>query len=436
MKKSVIFILALTAVCVSCSRDEALLFDQSAAERAHAAMVKAEDVLVGSENGWHMVYFANPEKKTSAHVGLSFKTNGQVEATMGYGKSAKSDKESLWEVVNDICPLLTFNTYNNIMHIWADPQTDGLGYEGDYEFLILESSPERVRLKGKKYGAYTVLYPLKKGEDIATITEQAAAIETKIFSNGNLLEYRDGSQAYTIFNDEGILRFASLGQIFAVEDPYTPSAAMPDGLHLMTTMTGSNNTNRYFKFGEDGLLHAESANITPSSQYVLNYMKLMGRGWTWDMNAAVPAGLDSIVKQVNEELCDMAGQKGKKRTSKILSLRLTYGEDYIFGEQVITYLMELKYTDKTAEYGHIYYEFKVNFSGDAFSINYLKPLDTRDKQAEQMLAAVPTLKTLFQTISGTYNYTSDLAINPSLGGVMVNADASKNINIKAKGTDK
>jgi len=338
--------------------------------------------------------------------------------------------------VNDNCPVLTFNTYNNIMHIWADPRQDGLGYEGDYEFLILEATPERVRLKGKKYGAYTVLYPLKDGEDIATITSEAATVEALIFGNGNLLDYKDGNLVYTVFNDAGILRFAEQSKIFEVEDPYTPSAAMPNGLHLMTTMTGSTNTNRYFKFGEDELLHAESASIVPCYQYVLNYMRLMGRGWTWDMNEDVPAGLQTIVDQVNEQLRDMAGQKGAKRKAKILNLRLTYNEDIIYDEQIITYLMEFKYTDNKKEYGNIYYEFEADFEGEDITLNYLKPQQTREGQADSILVRVPALKNLFLTMGGTYHYNYEQAINPSLGGVMENSDASKNINIKAKGTEK
>lgn len=436
MKKSILYIVVLTLVCASCSREEERLFSQSAAERSRAAIERAETILAGAPNGWHMVYFANPEKKTYAHLGLIFMENGQVEVSMANGSAIKKDKESLWEVVNDICPILTFNTYNNIMHIWADPQTNGLGYEGDYEFLVLEATPERVRLKGKKYGAYTVLYPLKSGEDILSISEAAANAKKKVLDNNNLLEYQDGDQLYTVFNDDGILRFAQHGKIFEVEDPSTPVAPMPNGVQVMKTMTGANNTNRFFSFGSDGYLYAESAVIRPSSQYVRNYMQLKNQGWTLDMNTAVPAGLQTIIAQINEELRDLAGQKGAKRKAKILSLRLTYNEDHVFGEQIITYLMEMKYTDNKTEYGHIYYEFKVDFSGEAFSLSYLRPQDSEEKQAEYMLEKVPTLKSLFDAMAGTYNYIPVTPINPSLGVNFVNTDTSKDITISAVGTAK
>lgn len=416
MKKNILYALMALVVFAGCSREEERLFDKSASERAREAMTNAEDILAGAANGWHMVYFANPEKKTSAHVQLQFNKNGQVTASQASGKIIKRDTASVWGVVNDICPILTFNTYNNIVHTWADPGTNGLGYEGDYEFLILEATPDRVRLKGKKYGAYTVMYAMKEGEDIATITAEATTKLNSVFDNGNIVDYVDQNAAFTIFNDDGILRFAKQSQLFDIEDPYTPVTGMPDGIHLMTTMTGEKNANRYFVFEEDGLLHGESATVCPSKQYVYNYMKLKGLGWTLDMSENMPTGIDATLNQVNEELCDLAGQTGSRRTAKVVALRLTYNEDYIFGEQVITYWMELKYTDKTTVFGHLYYEYKAEFNGEDITLTYVGPQETEDKQAEQMLEKLPTLKSLFESINGTYKFMYDTPINPSLGG--------------------
>lgn len=419
MKKTILYALTALAVLASCSREEERLFEQSAAERAQAAITTAEDVLTAAPYGWHMVYFANPEKKTSAHIQLNFAKNGQVSAAIASGKLIKRDTASMWEVVNDICPILTFNTYNNVMHTWADPGTNGLGYEGDYEFLILESTPDRMRLKGKKYGAYTVMYAMKEGEDINTLTAKSTTMLNSVFDNGNLVDYVDRDTAFTIFNDDGLLRFAKQGAMFEIEDSYTPVTGMPDGIHLMNTMSGEKNTNRHFVFEQDGLLHAESAILMPSKQYVYNYMKLMGQGWTLDMSNTLPTGLDTPLNQVNEELCDLAGQTGNKRTAKVVGLRLTYNEDYIFGEQVITYWMELKYTDKTTVFGHLYYEYKAEFNGEDITLTYVGPQATEDKQAENMLTKLPTLKSLFESINGTYKFTYDNAINPSLGGAFV-----------------
>lgn len=431
MKKTILYALTALAVLASCSREEERLFEQSAAERAQAAITTAEDVLTAAPNGWHMVYFANPEKKTSAHIQLNFAKNGQVSAATASGKIIKRDTASMWEVVNDICPILTFNTYNNIMHTWADPGTNGLGYEGDYEFLILEATPDRVRLKGKKYGAYTVMYALKDGEDITTITAESDKSLNDIFKNSNLLDYKDGDSINTVFNDEGILRFAKQSQLFEIEDPYTSVTGMPNGLHLMTTMTGEKNTNRHFVFEQDGLLHAESAMLMPTQQYVFNYMKLKGQGWTLDMSDIPPTGLTPL-DQVNEELRDLAGQSGNKRTAKVVGLRLTYNEDYIFGEQVITYWMEFKYTDKTTIFGHLYYEYKAEFNGEDITLTYVGPQETEDKQAENMLTSLPTLKSLFESINGTYKFTYNSPINPSLGGTFEREGVSINVAGTAK----
>lgn len=162
----IIISLAFMSIFCACNREEESLFDQSAADRLNATLTNAEEVLAGAPNGWEMLYFANKESGGYS-VLLKFDANGHVFAASRNPATTKNvyktDNNSTWVIRADYGPILSFDTYNNVMHAWADPQSDGDGLLGDYEFLILEATPEHVRLKGKKHSAYVELYPMPEG---------------------------------------------------------------------------------------------------------------------------------------------------------------------------------------------------------------------------------------------------------------------------------
>lgn len=430
--KYLLIVMAVAMTMMACSREEKNLFDKSASERSAAYMQNAKDVLINNTNGWNMVYFANPDNSESAQIHVTFLPNGEVKAEMA--KSAKklvSDTTSVWDIVDDICPILTFNTYNNILHTWADPQTDGLGLEGDYEFLIMEATPEMVRLKGKKYGAYSVLYPVGADYDPLVAYKECEEKNTEIFGNNNLLTYLDGATQYQLHSDGSTLTLSQLGVLPEDDAEPIPYAVLVDGLQVMSTISGEGSINRRFTMGSDGLLHSQTATIGAGNlyQHFQKYMELRSMGWSLDMNKNIPAGLADTIAKINEQLCDMAGQKGAKRTAKILRFHLTYNEDEIFGEKIITYLMEFKYTDKTKESGLFYYEYKLNCSDNNLSLAYIGPHIQSGEEAkyERMATYVPSLESLLKLLAGTYQITPTTAINPALGGVL---EQTENPNIK------
>ena len=93
------------------------------------------------------------------------------------------------------------------MHAWADPQKDGDGYLGDYEFLILEATPQKVRLKGKKHEAYCEMYPMPKNaswtgyfDDVYTLRD---LLVTK--NNGAEFNFVSGSTTTRMTYSDGIM---------------------------------------------------------------------------------------------------------------------------------------------------------------------------------------------------------------------------------------
>ena len=161
--KYILLVIATLTIFAGCSRDEESLFNQNAAERLAATLSEAEETLVAPINGWEMLYFPNKES-AGYPVLLKFSANGQVQAASCNPQTTSNkfieDVQSTWAIKADYGPILTFDTYNIVMHAWADPQTDGDGFLGDYEFLILEVNDECIRLKGKKHEAYITMYPM------------------------------------------------------------------------------------------------------------------------------------------------------------------------------------------------------------------------------------------------------------------------------------
>ena len=197
--KSIILLLVLGLAFTACSRDEDSLFDQSAAERTEKALTNAIDVLTSAENGWEMLYYANP-----------------VNAGYTVLLKFEEDNNSTWAIRADYGPILSFDTYNDVMHAWADPQSDGDGYLGDYEFLILEATPQLVRLKGKKHSGYCELHPMPKGKDWQAYFDEVYKLRDMLvtkndgtafnFENNGKTEkmvYSDGMMVVNL--EEGIL---------------------------------------------------------------------------------------------------------------------------------------------------------------------------------------------------------------------------------------
>lgn len=232
MKKlyNICFLLALLAFA-SCSSEQEDLFDQTAAERIDTAIKEDLAVLRGAKNGWMMEYYPSESKMFGGYTLLvSFQEDGTAKVAcdlFGEDKVVTSQ----YEVKQSAGPILTFDTYNEIFHFFSEPSNfmdigeTGDGMEGDYEFLLIDCTPERVVLKGKKTGskmimspvpenvswtqylgdvveiaksAYPALYDVKLGE----LTQYTVKQEYHIF----ILENKDGSQKKLpfVYTTEGI----------------------------------------------------------------------------------------------------------------------------------------------------------------------------------------------------------------------------------------
>ncbi len=170
MKKIYYTILAVMGLgLASCAFEDVNPFETSSAERVKATVENATKVLTGAPAGWVMQVY--PES-TVAYGGfnllVNFTEDGMVTVASEY--SDYEQVKSTWRIDQSAGAVLCFDTYNEIFHYLSDPGVNagsgtGYGFEGDYDYLIISAEKDKVVLKGKKSGNYSVLRPLPAGTD-------------------------------------------------------------------------------------------------------------------------------------------------------------------------------------------------------------------------------------------------------------------------------
>ena len=186
MKKilSISLILAAALAFTSCVKEEEDIFDKSAAERLNEASDLYSKRLMASPNGWAMQLYPTNEDEWPYGNGYlvlcRFNKDYSVDVSMNniFTDGTYWSESSLWEVLTDNGPVLSFNSHNKCIHTFSDPYdiwftgTDnnannesGTGVGGDYEFIIVDAPEDAsyMMLKGKKRGTYNLLTPVEEG---------------------------------------------------------------------------------------------------------------------------------------------------------------------------------------------------------------------------------------------------------------------------------
>lgn len=185
MKKIFWLLLALPFIFQSCLKDDEDIFPDSAAERMDKALKQNKEVLIGATNGWMMEYFPEKTQKYGGYT-ILVKFDGNDDVTVSTERGGAGVTEtSMYALIGDSGPVLSFNTHNSLFHYFSEPSNpDGIGpadsgMAGDYEFLILEATPDKITLKGKKTGNRIVMTPITVGTDWKELMQQYLDTDAK-----------------------------------------------------------------------------------------------------------------------------------------------------------------------------------------------------------------------------------------------------------------
>lgn len=258
MKKSILYAIMLCAplFITGCAGEEDEIFGASALQRVEQAKIDYARKLESSKGGWLLQYYpinndGDYKEKDAFKIrgylmGLNFNADKTVTVGMNNVFSKKTYKEdvSCWDIVGDIGPVLTFNTYNECLHAFSSPEdiTDpdivgkdnlsldeqGTGAEGDYEFVIVElpADGNYALLKGKKRSTYNYMTMLPENTNLEDYLKDVSDFSSKFFNTScpNSVMMTDGTSKFEVRNmSSGISSLALFGADFdiaSVKCPY------------------------------------------------------------------------------------------------------------------------------------------------------------------------------------------------------------------------
>ena len=236
---SLSLLLVATLAFTGCSREEDDIFGKSAAERLTEIKAIYTDRLTANTDGWALQYYPQSDEEAYSvsqrgYLMLAkFKKDHTVDMAMNfwprwyksgnddlveYMHTYVSDNNSLWEIITDNGPVLTFNSYNKVIHHFSDPENYSKpeGYKGDYEFVIIDAPEDGsyILLKGKKRGTYNLMTPLPAGTDFQTYLDDIENFQETFFvdknpsepvilSGGKTFQLKDMSSRYPRLYPEG-----------------------------------------------------------------------------------------------------------------------------------------------------------------------------------------------------------------------------------------
>lgn len=123
MKKYIyLFFVAFSLLMVACTPEVEDIFGENAANRIEKRMAADKAVLTGAQNGWLMEYYpASGQIYGGYNVLVLFKEDGKVTVSADITGVATAQATSTYRLKEQAGSTLTFDTYNDIFHVFSDP---------------------------------------------------------------------------------------------------------------------------------------------------------------------------------------------------------------------------------------------------------------------------------------------------------------------------
>lgn len=199
-KFSAIAAVLMSASLASCNHEEADIFDQNAAHRTEEARKMYKEILLDKGGKWQMEYFTTEEEHGYVYL-FTFRNDGTVTISGNNEYITKltnidsnvpsyGSETSMWTILSDNGPVLSFNSYNTIFHLFATPEDipgterdeQGYGHRGDYEFDLMKFSNDTLYLEGKKNGAQIIMTRIAPETDDETYLNEVVALADSFFN--------------------------------------------------------------------------------------------------------------------------------------------------------------------------------------------------------------------------------------------------------------
>lgn len=289
MKKiyNILFVLLAGLSFVACTNEVDDVFDKSSAERIQEAINADMKMLVDAPNGWLMEYYG-ASKYGGYNMFVKFNADNTVTAANEFFDEG-TRATSHFKLEQSQGVLLSFDEYNEIFHIFSDPDNmlqvgdKGKGFEGDFEFRVIKAEADRFELQGKKHGQKIVMTRLAEDFNWDNYFKKVEDME-------NLLSYK----TYAIdFGGEAPLTIVKNNRTFTYHDAETDNDVV---IPFIVTDQG-------LKFKKPIVIGTDSITmLTPAADET---WKTDGKGWT--VNYVLP----TLVEQLTDPNTFWSFKKGK-----------------------------------------------------------------------------------------------------------------------------
>ena len=436
--KSILALMACSAAFCACSREEADLFDKSAADRLSEVSEVYTHRLADKGGEWILEYFPTnySDSITSAYAARSkgylllnkFNADGSVLVAMKNEQSRNKYRESVsaWEVITDLGPVLTYNTYNECIHQFSDPQNEsglsGTGIGGDYEFVIthLEADATQTMLKGKKRGSYSRLTRMAEGtnfeEYYAALEEFAENHFPENMPNDLVMEI-GGKNYYARSLSTGIACIWPVGTSWADNKTYHPFllSKLGDEFHLRfrdayEPVEGTSVQEYVWDATNYRFVDvADSKNIIrglDASDIAAHYVHCVSlNGWRLDVNA-----LEGDAAAIVNPVIDAIDAKYKKdRTTGFQEITVKLFQDDSDPDNLKEYMQVDVYYKQGAMNRHLVYNYVFGVQDGKVVATYDSAKDKLSRDNQQMVQPV------IDMFAGSFSATA-----PAESGFLIN----------------
>lgn len=185
MKKLLFSLLIAIGAFTSCNNEVDDIFDKSASDRLNEALAEYSRILISAPNGWMMEYYPNSNQSHGGFtVLLDFDTASEVTVCSEIGSPVTTVETSLWSLDKSNSIVLNLDSYNSLLHYFADPdQGGGSDMGGDFMFMFTQTvSEEKIILSGIKSKSRIVMTPIPETTSWETLIKEVSESRKNITS--------------------------------------------------------------------------------------------------------------------------------------------------------------------------------------------------------------------------------------------------------------
>lgn len=415
MKKNTtlyILICSLLFIFTGCENEVDSIFSESSIERLEKQKKETREKLESAENGWLLEYYPD-ENAEGVNLFLKFNKSDEVEIACRhymFNNVLVSDI-SLFRMISDYGPVLSFDTYNEVLHLFSDPglKPEGVGFGGDYEFRIMDNTnDDTIVLRGKKRDIELVLTRFPSDITWEQYCDRVSGMDELLFTNADqTFSLQTSENSYIVICLEADAyghyehAFTFTKENAEIEDiplrvPYVVTAT---GVSLVSPVTIDKHTFQRFQLNEEktALISMEDPSIAFAGPNLGYYFYNSTKYWVID-----PAEMSTGLKEVFDRLDTYFKNDYPKYTAKLVEVGIQQTNGI---HQLVVKLI----SGRDPVIGR--FNFNTQMQGkDQMSFLYENPESTN---AEHMYQSSEDLRHFIDMISGVINIESDNPINPS-----------------------